>query len=541
MPVDTRQYDSAIDFLDPKDYSQIVGNVSDPDDRKRLMSYELYEDFYSNRPEHMRVILRGEDEDSVEIYMPSAKKCVEAMNRFLAVDFTYYIEPDSGDEITRQNAEKALANLFKREKVLSKFNQMKRYMLVKGDALLHVVGVPTERAGRRIKVYELKPEHYFPIEDNNGEVIGCHIVDIIENPKNSPRTIRYTGKLVARRQTYLKKLDPNNIPTGEVTSEITLWQLGAWDDRVLAKKDLKQVDIVMPEFTLKGISDLPVYHWKHRPPVGSSFGASVMSGSESIINAINQSATDEDLTLITQGLGVYWSDAGPPTDAAGNEVEWEIGPGSVVQVTPGSQFGRVTGVSTVAPYHEHIKLLDEHMQQGIGVPDIAVGMVDVQTAESGIALQLKLGPMLASNAETELLMVDETDEFLYDLVNSFIPAYERIQCAGVEAVTQFGDPMPVNQKDELEKLTSAWTAFAATIPVEVLYEKLNEIMGWELDYQTDFPTAIEDAKKIADAAGGTMMANEGNMDEIDPETGLPINGAEVDEQMDGKMLNFTGV
>jgi hypothetical protein len=540
MPIDSRQYDSARDFLDPKNFSSLIGNISNQDDKVRLMAYELYEDFYYNRPEHIRVTLRGEDDDSIEIYIPSARKSVEAINRFLAVDFEYYIDPELGTETGRQSLENALADLFKREKVLSKFNNMKRFMLVKGDALLHVVGVPYERPGKRVKVKELKPEHYFPIENGNGDIIGCHIVDIVVNKQNTPRTRRINDKKLARVQTYRKVLDQNNIPTGRVTSKLSLYQIGKWDDRVLEPKDIRLVEDIYPEFELpEQIQDLPVYHWKHRPPTGSTFGMSVLASNESIMNAINQSATDEDLTLITQGLGVYWTDASPPTDENGYETEWEIGPGNVVQVSPGGNFGRVSGVSTIAPYHEHIKLLDEQMQQGMGVPDIAIGMVDVNTAESGIALQLKLGPMLAANAETELLMVDETDEFLYDLINNFLPAYEGLNFDGAAATTQFGDPMPVNQKDELDKLMKVYTDAPSVLPIEFLYEKLNEIMGWELDYNTDFGKAIEDAKEIADAAAGSMTANEQAFDEsVDEE----INGATLpDDQFDGKMMSFTGV
>jgi hypothetical protein len=226
---------------------------------------------------------------------------------------------------------------------------------------------------------------------------------------------------------------------------------------------------------------------------------SELAGSESIINAINQSLTDEDLTLITQGLGVYWSDASPPVDENGNEVEWEIGPGAVVQVGQGANFGRVSGVSSVTPFQDHVKLMDENMQQAIGVPDIAIGMVDVATAESGIALQLKLGPLLAKNAEKQLPIQIKTDEFLEDLLD-WILEYEGIKANGVEVTAAFGDPMPKNKKAELEEVMSIWTQAPSTLPVSWLYEQLNEIMGYELDEISDFEQACEDAAKIASSA-----------------------------------------
>ncbi len=519
MPIDSRQYDSSVDFInDNASYGKTVGNLSNEDDKLRLKTYELMEDFYHNRPEHIRVTLRGEDDDSVEIYVPSAKKCIEAINRFLAVDFTYLVDPDAGDETSRQTIEAAMATLFKTEKVVSKFNQMKRYMLIKGDACFHVQGMPWERPGKRIKIQELKPEHYFPIENPiTGLVMGCHIVDIIRNPRNSVATERYTGEFVVRRQTYRKMVDDNNVPTGGITSELSLWEIGRWDDRV-KDPSLLLVEIVQKEFKLPdNIIDLPVYHWRNLPPPGSTFGMSELAGVESLMSAMNQAMSDEDLTLITQGLGVYWTDASPPVDASGNETEWELGPGAVVQIAAGGNFGRVSGVSSVAPYLEHIQRLDEYMQQALGVPDITIGMVDTTTAESGIALQLKLGPMLAKNAEKELLLVDETDEFLYDLVNCFLPAYEGIEPNGVIATTQFGDPMPVNQKEELEKVLEIWGQASGTLPVSWLYDRLNEIMGYDLNIGTDFDEAVDDHKQIADEAGGNQQFGDQFSDQADTE------------------------
>lgn len=525
MPIDSRQYDSAIDYITVEaGFTKTAGNMSNQDDRLRIKAYELYSDFYHNRPEHMRIVLRGEDDDAVEIYIPSAKKCIEAINRFLAVNFTYQIDPNSGSEIDQQAVEAAMDTLFKAEKVLSKFNQMKRYMLINGDSCFHVIGLPWERPGKRIKIQELKPEHYFPIEDPiTGLSMGCHIVDIIRNPRNSIQTAQYTGEFIVRRQTYRKMVNDAGVPTGGITSELSLYEIGRWDDRVPypANQGESLIQIVQPAFELPAmITDLPVYHWKNNPPPGSSFGMSECAGVESLITAINQAMSDEDLTLITQGLGVYWTDASPPVDENGNETEWEIGPGAVVQIGQGGNFNRVSGVSTVSPYLDHVAKLDEFMQQALGVPDIAIGQVDVNTAESGIALQLKLGPMLAQNAEKELLMTDETDEFLYDLVNGFLPAYEGLVPNGVIATTDFGDPMPVNQSKQLADILSIWVQAPSTMPVTWLYDQLNEVMGYDLDPNSDFQEALDDATKIAGTAAGPSLGP--NVDQF---------GNQIDQQL----------
>ena len=517
MPIDSRQYDSATALIrNDRNFSMLVGNLTNNDDRLRIKAYELYEDFYHNRPEHMSVVLRGEDDDAIEIYIPSAKKCIEAVNRFLAVDFDYQIGADDGTVVDQQAIEDAYDDLFLKQEVRTKFNQVKRYMLVKGDALLHIHAIPWERPGRRICVQELKPEHYFPIEDPiTGYPMGCHIVDVIRNPKNSQKTRAISDEWITRRQTYRRVVDKNNVPTGRITSELTLWKMSRWDDRI-PDAELDMISVVVEEFELpEAIDNIPVYHWaNHRPP-NSSFGTSELAGVESIINAINQSMTDEDLTLITQGLGVYWTNASPPVDENGNEVEWEIGPGSVVQVGVDGTFGRVSGVSGVTPFHDHIKLLDENMQQSMGVPDVAIGMVDVQTVESGVALELKFGPLLAHVQEKMPIIEKVTDEFLADLM-LWIEFYEGVKPNGVTVSSMFGDPMPKNKTQQLTDVLSIWTQAAGVLPVEWLYDQLNEIMGYDLEYGVDFQQALEDAKEIAESSAppdpfGVAMGAEGGM------------------------------
>jgi hypothetical protein len=484
----------------------------------------LYEDMYHNRPEHIRITLRGgstttipgtppvtftspqycdEDEDSVQIYVPSAKKCIEAVNRFLAVGWKITPDPLADQGANLAAVDKFLMDLFKRERMTSKFAQMKRYMLVKGDALLHITADPRRLPGKRISIQELRAEHYFPIEDDQGNYIGCHIVDIINNPGTTLKLIAYGSKEVVRRQTYRKELDDTGYPTGRITSQLAYFELGKWDDRVLPPEEVFMIEEVREAYYLPPeINQIPVYHWRNQPPPGSFFGTSELSGVESVINAINQSMSDEDLTLIMQGLGVYWTDASPPLDASGNEVEWEISPRSVVQVASGGQFGRVSGITTVQPFGDHINALDEAMQQALGVPDIAIGVVDVTTAESGIALQLKLGPLLAKNQEKELDLLDVADQFIYDLISGWMPAYETITTDGIVFVNIFDDAMPKNKSKDLADLLSIWIQAPNIMPVEWFYDQLNGIMGYQLDYGTDFQKALDDATKIAEAAAG---------------------------------------
>lgn len=542
MPIDLRQYDSALSQVKDEDnsFSRLVGNLSNNDDKVRIKAYELWEDMYANRPEHIKVVLRGEDDDAIEIYIPSAKKCVEAVNRFLAIDFDYQIDPEAA-EADVQAIDTTLQLVFKKQDLVKKFNQMKRYMLIKGDALLHIRALPWERAGYRVCIDELKPEHYFPIEDFvSGATIGCHIVDVIRNPKNSPKTRGVSDEWIVRRQTYRRVMqedkDNHLIPTGKISSELSLWRVGKWDDRVADMRPEKIEDLQAPFELPAAITNIPVYHWANNPPPGSTFGMSEMAGVESLINAINQSATDEDLTLITQGLGVYWTDASPPVDENGNEVEWEIGPGAVVQVGTGANFGRVSGVSSVTPFHDHIKLLDENIQQAMGVPDVAIGMVDVQTVESGIALQLKFGPLLAHTAEMEPTVQKIMDELLEDLL-VWLNIYESLAFNGIEVTSVFGDPMPKNKSQDITDLMAIWAGAAGCFPVvDFLYKHLNEIMGWDLG-DPDFQQALEDATKITQSSTPPDLFGQGMVDA----QGNPIPGAQPPPGANGNQFDFSTI
>jgi hypothetical protein len=184
---------------------------------------------------------------------------------------------------------------------------------------------------------------------------------------------------------------------------------------------------------------------------GFPYGVSELKGFEELIAAMNQSLTDEDITLVMQGLGVYWTNAGPPTDEAGNATALEISPGVILEVPDGNTIGRLNGVSSVAPMQDHIKMMMAELQQGSGTPDIATGIVDVALAESGISLELKMAPLLAGNAEKEMITLGTMDQMMYDLVVYWFPAYEDYTTAA-RATISVGDPKPVNRAAKIQEV-----------------------------------------------------------------------------------------
>lgn len=479
MPYIPKQYDSARAFFTSA--VPTLGNITDAMDLARISAYNLYEDFYHNRPDTFKVTLRGESD--TEIYIPSTKKIINATARFLAVDFDFQIKGGNADGLKT-----LLDNNFKREEIQKKFIKGKKSGLMRGDQAWYITADPTKKAGERLSINTIHPSSIFPIEDINDayKVVGYHIVDIVHDPrdKTNDRT-----KVVARRQTYRKE-------NGGISSEAMTFELGAWDDRYLAKEDLKPVSVIMPKKMLPPqITALPIYFIPNDEPDGSTYGMSQVAGMEYIVNALNQSMTYEDLSLVLQGLGVYVTTAAPPVDAAtGRPGRYKMHPGNVVEMSQGDTFERVTGVASVAPFQEHMTSLDRWALDGAGIPDMATGSVDVSVAQSGIALALKMGPIIAENEDKQLTIAGKWDQLGYDLIHGWLPAFEGIDSSASVFTTTFGDPMPVDRTAYVQELIDLYTA--GLLLIDEVREKLEKI-GYK------YSAAITDQ-----LMGETMLKNQ---------------------------------
>jgi hypothetical protein len=439
-------------------------------DANRIMAYAQYEQFYWNHPESFKLMARGEDEQP--IYLPSARRIIEATNRFLAVGFDYAIDPTVGTPDARTQLDLAFKGLFKRELFNVKFNAQRRWGLVRGDAIWHITADGTKPEGTRISLHDVHPKRYFPIVDADDptRVVGCHLVETIADPRDKT-------KQLIRRQTYRKELDKLNQPTGLITSELSLWEVGKWDDRFLEPKDLKLVQVITPATPLPtAITTLPVYHIRNTWDE-YAFGSSTLRGIETILAGANQGVSDQALAMAMNGLGSYWTDAAPPLDAGGAPTDWEFGPLRMTEVPPGSTVGRLEGVGSVAPSIEHLNFILESAQTGVGVPDIAAGKVDVTVAESGISLRLQLAPIIAANGEREQTMIGTYDQMFFDLRTMWFPAYESLTLeAEIAAIVD--DPLPKNHDAEVQEVIDLYTAKLLT--AEEARTRLIDL-GWEIE------------------------------------------------------------
>lgn len=418
--------------------------VAPGQDQRRLASYDTYEQVYWNVPDAFKLIQRGED--TAPIYIPTGKQIVETLHRFLATDLSFASDASHGSDTERVTAEQWLVELMRRERFVSRWSGNKRYGIIRGDWLWHITADPERDEGSRISITSVDPSSYFPIynDDNVDEIIGVHIIDSYVDDGGDDRI---------RKQTYIKatgKGGPSPIMVTEVICEVDAWgQPGTDMDEVIT-------EVVRNEFTLPPpIDSLPVYHIKNFHEPNNPFGSSELRGMERLIASINQSISDEDLTLVMDGLGVYVTNSGPPIDDAGQQQPWRLGPAKVVEIEDDRIFNRVQGVNAVTPMQDHLAYLHDQLDLGSGTPAIAKGDVDVQVAESGVALAIRMGPLLARTVEKEQEVTDVAVNLLYDLRKWGI-AYEGGDVRGplenVRWLPVYGEKIPINRKQRFQEI-----------------------------------------------------------------------------------------
>jgi hypothetical protein len=412
--------------------------IQNPLDQQRIMSYQIYEQIYWNVPTTFKLVYRGQEDKP--IYIPTARTIIEATARYIAPDFGFAVAPraDVAATMTPEaiaQATQVFTDLFVRERFFSKFTGNKRYGLIRGDWLWHIVADPAKPAGTRISIFPLDPASYFPIfdPDDLDRILGCHIVD----------TFTEGDDVLIKRLTYRKA----EIVGGPITVEEAIFPLDAWE----GPAD-KPIRVLRPLGPVPGITSLPVYHIKNFEEPANPFGSSELRGVERLLGAINQSVSDEELSLSLEGLGLYATDAPHPTNDKGEEVDWILGPGRVVEYPPGHSFGRVNGVASVAPYQEHLSYLERKLFQATGVSEAAMGIVDVAVAASGISLQLQFQPMVAKTNEKDQEILAVHAQMFYDLANQWFPTYESLSFDGLTINPRIGGKIPIDRVAKFTEL-----------------------------------------------------------------------------------------
>lgn len=441
-----------LEYFDPYSSAQALF-LAQPDwmpeaDARRVAAYGVYEAIYRNVPETFRLVFRGAENQA--IYVPNARTICDTTNRYIATGMGFVIDPDVSTPADQELFRSALTALFNREKFHSKFNTLKKWGIIRGDALFHVTANPAKAPGTRLKITTIDPAAYFPVThpDDPDRIIGVHIVEQIVDGDETR----------IKRQTYKRGADPLN----NDGSDTTIYSSSAiFDPEEWLNFDANPIRTLIDEFPLPAqITAIPVYHFKNIEGDGDPFGTSELQGFERIMTAVNQAVSDEELALALEGLGLYHTDAGPPKDENGNTVNWRLGPGRVVEHPPGTNFQRVSGISSVTPYQDHLSFLIQSIREASATPDVAIGKVDVSVAESGISLKMQMGPMLAKAAERDQTIGDTLTQMWYDLKGWFA-AYEGLVTEAY-AYPTFGDKLPSDDAAEITRILAMVTAGVAS-------------------------------------------------------------------------------
>lgn len=484
---------------------QVLGGATptwiNKEDGARIAAYNLYDAMYKNAPETFQLMLRGGGD--IPVYMPSSKKIINTLARYIGKDFGFNVVPLSdaaapeGTETADENpqtleAVKWYGDFFKREELLSKFSAGKKEFLRHGDWFWYIYADPNKPEGSRVSIRTLDPGMVLPLwdKDDPDKVVGYDLVERLTKDDEA----------LIKRQRYLKASHPehaNHNPDAPpldapIQLEILLIKEEGWED----PEEMEIFEVIRAAEVIPGITHLPIYHVKNNAESNQPFGASELSGLERAIIAINQAVNDEDIALAMAGLGMYASDGGAPTDDEGNEVDWDLGPGKVVE---DASFKRINGVTTVEPTLKHMEFISQQLNEALGITPTVLGEVDTTAAESGIALHLRMSPTIDAAEEKNVDIKAKFDQILHDLKQWFA-VYEAQNFDTVEILTVFGSIIPVNREKQLLELQTLMEL--GLISKAYFRVKLVEDFGYDLP--DDIEKQIEDEKAAADPFGDRL-------------------------------------
>ena len=442
-----------------------------PDDMFRIQSYQFYEELYWNLGDSLEI--QRADESVQPIFVPVPMQIVEAVHRYLANNPLVIPDVNFGSDQQREEMRLWWISFARRERFFSKYQANKRYGIIRGDWLWHLYADPERPPGSRVSIMPLDPAGYFPITNraNPDEVVGAFVVEVFHDDDQDEDFIR--------RIKYEKDGGtggPARILVSDEIFEIADWGHPDMDgDGSVVRLEWHEPYTQRP--LPEEIQHLPVYHIPHFVTPNTPFGSSELRGMERLMRSVNQTITDEELAIALEGLGLYVTDADRPRTPDGDEGNWDLGPGRVVELEEGQTFRRVQGVTSVAPFQTHAKYLQEMMDEAKGLNETVKGSVDVSVAESGVALRMRLEPFLDRIRELNTSPIDVHTNMLYDL-RDWWRAYEGVDqdlsfLEETALVPTFEDPAPNNPHQEFRDIIEMFKA--GIIDGETAREKLSEI------------------------------------------------------------------
>lgn len=480
--------------------------------RDRAQAYEKYDQIYWNDYNQYPIrYLVGE----FPVYIPNPRTVVDTTAHYYLKGLAINVkEPEKNTETAE-----ALKQFLRREMFLSRFHTAKHTGVTRGDYVFHMTADPDKPEGKRVSLNAIHPSKVILDEDpdNCDRVIRVHLVEQCAHPNRE-------GEQAIKELCYwyddgdgdsddspdipypdqVARDDPKDRSTGirRVMREERIWSAEKpwWDpeDRELLSTTLEAEALPDP------IDTIPVYWFSNLGWDNGPYGFSEFRGFERTFQSISQVTTDQGTSLSLEGLGVYATDGGRPVNSGGQEQEWEIGPGKVMEVPNGAYFRRVEGVGSVKPNIDHIDYLESKIREAGGLSDVALGRVDVQTANSGIALAIKFMPTLAKLDERDKAGIDRLTQLFFDWLKWY-EAYEGTKLSGEIEVT-IGDKLPTDRTGRINELNNMLDRGVIS---KIYYRAEMQKLGYEfpddIENQIDEEDQKEAEKKAAAAPPGLQQ------------------------------------
>lgn len=458
-----------------------------PKDRERAQAYVKYEQMYWNDMDQFGLrYLVGE----APVYIPNARTVVDTTAHYYLKGLQVSPKNPKGD----QKMIKALAAFLQREMFVSRLHTAKHTGVARGDYALHMTADPSKPEGQRISLNPLHPSKVIldTDPDDCSRVTRVHLVELIPHPDRQG----HKGETAVKELCYWYSSEADEPTYGEMDEVVRGYEDGEEGKRQVLREeriwsrdtdwwdpDNRQlIATTLPEEVLPDpITTIPVYWFTNIGWDEGPYGFSELRGFEGITQSISQVTTDQSTALSLEGLGVYATDGGTPVNKEGVEVDWEISPGKVMEVPSGSFFRRVEGVGSVKPNMDHVDYLESKIREAGGLSDVALGRVDVQTAQSGIAMAIKFMPTLAKLDERDKTGIDRLTQLFYDW-KAWWEAYEGDVFTDDIAVT-IGDKLPTDRTGRINELNNMMDR---QIISRAYYRAEMQKLGYE------FPDDIED-------------------------------------------------
>lgn len=454
---DVPPYESATLLGSQVDFSYLPAK-----DRARAEAYKKYDQLYWNDRGQYELRLLDEEEP---VFVPNPRTVVDATSHFLLKGLR--VSPkEQGNPSGRAQQEEAtgsvedrpaaksmsdaLSAFLDREMFYARFQNAKHAGVARGDWAFHLTADPSAEEGKRISLTQVQPWKVILDSDPDDEtkVIRAHLVELVPHPEDPTKSV--VKELLYEYGESGDGDDSPDIGSAQVFRTETLWGLDQpWYDE--EKRELVQV--ILPTEPLPApITTIPVYMFHNINWDGMLYGVSELKGFEKTFQAVSQVSSDQAAALALEGLGMYATDGGTPVDKDGKNRDWVIAPGYVAEVPQGSYFRRVEGVGSVKPTMDHIEYLESKIREAGGLSDVALGRVDVQTAESGIALAINFMPTLAKIEERDELGMGRLKQLFYDW-KAWHQAYEG-DTFEEEIVVTIGDKLPSNRTERVNELNN---------------------------------------------------------------------------------------